>query len=48
MQNGTMTKDWDAVQDEIKDLSLVQKKRLDDVRKILEQKYGFKASYVPP
>lgn len=29
---------------EIEDLSWVQKKRLDEVRKIMEQKHGFKAS----
>jgi hypothetical protein len=39
-----MTKDWDAVQAEIKELSGVQKKRLDEVRKIMETKHGFKAS----
>ncbi|KAJ4293991.1 hypothetical protein N0V90_007680 [Kalmusia sp. IMI 367209] len=39
-----MTKDWDTVQEEIKDLSWVQKKRLDEVRKIMESKHGFKAS----
>ncbi|KAL1605073.1 hypothetical protein SLS60_004616 [Paraconiothyrium brasiliense] len=45
-----MTKDWDAVKGgkarrpEIEDLSWVQKKRLDEVRKIMESKHGFKAS----
>ncbi|PVI05576.1 ankyrin [Periconia macrospinosa] len=39
-----MTKDWDAVQAEIKDLSFVQKKRLDEVKRVMEVKYGFKAS----
>lgn len=29
---------------EIEDLSWVQKKRLDEVRKIMESKHGFKAS----
>jgi hypothetical protein len=39
-----MTKDWDSVEDEIKDLSWAQKKRLDEVKKIMESKHGFKAS----
>ncbi|KAF2448121.1 ankyrin [Karstenula rhodostoma CBS 690.94] len=39
-----MTKDWDAVKGEIEDLSWVQKKRLDEVRKIMESEHGFKAS----
>ncbi|KAF2634755.1 ankyrin [Massarina eburnea CBS 473.64] len=39
-----MTKDWDTMQAEIKDLSFVQKKRLDEVRKIMESRHGFKAS----
>jgi len=39
-----MTKDWDTVQNEIKELSWVEKKRLDEVRKIMESKHGFKAS----
>ena len=40
-----MTKDWDVVQAEIKDLSFVQKKKLDQVKRIMEEKHGFKASY---
>jgi hypothetical protein len=39
-----MTKDWDSVEAEIKDLSWTQKKRLDEVKKIMETKRGFKAS----
>ncbi|KAL5417366.1 hypothetical protein PMIN06_010329 [Paraphaeosphaeria minitans] len=39
-----MTKDWDAVKGEIENLSWVQKKRLDEVRKIMETKHRFKAS----
>jgi hypothetical protein len=40
-----MTKDWDSVEAEIKDLSWTQKKRLDEVKKIMESR-GFKASWV--
>lgn len=39
-----MTKDWDSVQDEIKELSFNQKKSLEDVKELMEQKYKFKAS----
>jgi hypothetical protein len=39
-----MTKDWNAVEDVIKDLSWTQKKQLNEVRKIMERDHGFKAS----
>lgn len=39
-----MTKDWDAVQDEIKELSFNQKKPLDEVKELMERKYKFRAS----
>ncbi|KAF1927315.1 ankyrin [Didymella exigua CBS 183.55] len=39
-----MTKDWDAVQDEIKELSFNQKKPLKEVKRLMEQKYKFRAS----
>ncbi|KAF2629473.1 ankyrin [Macroventuria anomochaeta] len=39
-----MTKDWDAVQDEIKELSFNQKKRLEEVKDLMERKYKFRAS----
>ena len=39
-----MTKDWDAVQDEIKELSFIQKKPLEEVKELMERKYKFVAS----
>jgi Cdc6-like AAA superfamily ATPase len=39
-----MTKDWDVVQDEIRELSFNQKKSLEDVKELMEQKYKFRAS----
>jgi hypothetical protein len=39
-----MTKDWDAVQDEIRELSFNQKKSLEDVKALMERKYNFRAS----
>ena len=39
-----MTKDWDAVQDEIKELSFIQKKPLEEVKELMERKYKFMAS----
>ncbi|KAF2727119.1 ankyrin [Polyplosphaeria fusca] len=39
-----MTKDWDSVRHDIKDLSVNQKKCLQDVKSIMETKYKFKAS----
>ncbi|KAF3041033.1 hypothetical protein E8E11_004224 [Didymella keratinophila] len=33
-----MTKDWDAVQDEIKELSFIQKKPLEEVKELMERK----------
>jgi hypothetical protein len=39
-----MTKDWDAVQDEIKELSFNQKKPLEEVKELMEKKYKFHAS----
>ncbi|KAH7355481.1 hypothetical protein BKA66DRAFT_475470 [Pyrenochaeta sp. MPI-SDFR-AT-0127] len=39
-----MTKDWDVVQEEIKELSFNQKKPLDEVRALMERKYKFRAS----
>jgi hypothetical protein len=39
-----MTKDWDAVQDEIRELSFNQKKSLEDVKELMERKYKFRAS----
>ncbi|KAF1917507.1 ankyrin repeat-containing domain protein [Ampelomyces quisqualis] len=39
-----MTKDWDAVQDEIRELSFNQKKRLEDVKELMERNYKFRAS----
>ncbi|KAJ4343708.1 hypothetical protein N0V95_006538 [Ascochyta clinopodiicola] len=39
-----MTKDWDAVQDEIKELSFNQKKPLGEVKDLMEAKYKFRAS----
>ncbi|KAE8830850.1 hypothetical protein PTNB85_07437 [Pyrenophora teres f. teres] len=39
-----MTKAWDLVQDEIKDLSFNQKRPLDEVMKLMESKYRFQAS----
>lgn len=41
-----MTKDWEAVQDEIRELSFAQKKPLEEVKELMEQKYKFRASYV--
>jgi hypothetical protein len=43
-----MTKDWDAVQDEIKELSFNQKKPLEEVKELMERKYKFRASYELP
>ncbi|KAI9869931.1 MAG: hypothetical protein M1823_008905, partial [Watsoniomyces obsoletus] len=39
-----MTKDWDAVQDEIRELSFNQKRCLEDVKALMERKYKFRAS----
>ncbi|KAH6625832.1 hypothetical protein C7974DRAFT_208269 [Boeremia exigua] len=39
-----MTKDWDVVQDEIKELSFNQKKPLEEVKELMERKYKFRAS----
>jgi hypothetical protein len=39
-----MTKDWDGVQDVIKDMSFGQKKTLEEVKELMEQKYNFTAS----
>jgi hypothetical protein len=39
-----MTKDWDAVQEEIRELSFTQKKSLEEVKKLMERKYKFRAS----
>ena len=39
-----MTKDWDTVQDEIKELSFNQRKPLEEVKELMEQKYKFRAS----
>ncbi|KAF3008432.1 hypothetical protein E8E13_002701 [Curvularia kusanoi] len=41
---GTMTKDWDSVQDEIKELSFNQKRSLEDVKELMERKHKFRAS----
>ncbi|KAF2845545.1 hypothetical protein T440DRAFT_493354 [Plenodomus tracheiphilus IPT5] len=39
-----MTKDWGAVHDEIRALSFVQKKPLEEIRELMERKYKFRAS----
>jgi Cdc6-like AAA superfamily ATPase len=39
-----MTKDWDVVQEEIRDLSFSQKKPLEEVKRLMEHKYKFRAS----
>ena len=39
-----MTKDWDAVQDDLKELSFNQKKPLEEVKEMMEKKYKFHAS----
>ncbi|KAG9187614.1 hypothetical protein G6011_05485 [Alternaria panax] len=39
-----MTKDWEVVQDEIKELSFVQKKPLEVVKELMERKHKFRAS----
>ncbi|KAL1796794.1 hypothetical protein ACET3X_005334 [Alternaria dauci] len=39
-----MTKDWDLVQDVIKELSFVQKKPLEEVKELMERKHNFRAS----
>ncbi|KAF1942804.1 ankyrin [Clathrospora elynae] len=39
-----MTKDWDSVQEEIKDLSFAQKRPLEEVKELMERKYKFRAS----
>jgi hypothetical protein len=39
-----MTKDWELVQDEIKELSFVQKKSLEEVKELMERKHKFRAS----
>ena len=39
-----MTKDWNAVQDEIKELSFVRKKSLEEVKAHMERKHNFRAS----
>lgn len=41
-----MTKDWDAVQDEIRELSFSQKKPLEEVKELMEHKHNFRASLV--
>jgi hypothetical protein len=43
-----MTKDWESVHDEIKELSSTQKKPLEEVKELMERKYKFRASYVFP
>lgn len=39
-----MTKYWEAVQDEIRELSFTQKKPLEEVKELMEKKHGFYAS----
>lgn len=39
-----MTKDWDAVKPKIKKLSVDQKRCLQEVKELMEGKYGFRAS----
>jgi hypothetical protein len=39
-----MTKDWDLVEADIKDLYIKQRKPLRDVRRILYDRHGFEAS----
>jgi hypothetical protein len=39
-----MTKDWDAVQEVIKDLSWNQRKPLEEVKLTMEQQHNFSAS----
>jgi hypothetical protein len=39
-----MTKDWDAVQHEIRELSFTQKKPLEEVKELMERKHKFRAS----
>jgi len=39
-----MTKDWDSVQATIHELSVGQKKSLEEVKTIMESRYKFKAS----
>ncbi|KAI4637363.1 hypothetical protein J4E83_000179 [Alternaria metachromatica] len=39
-----MTKDWELVQDEIKELSFIQKKPLEEVKELMERKHKFRAS----
>jgi hypothetical protein len=39
-----MTKDWDAVQNEIRELSFNQKKSLEEVKALMERKHNFRAS----
>jgi len=39
-----MTKDWELVQGEIKDLSFKQKKPLEEIKELMERKYKFQAS----
>jgi hypothetical protein len=39
-----MTKDWELVQDEIKELSFVQKKSLEEVKELMARKHKFRAS----
>lgn len=41
-----MTKDWDAVQDEIRELSFNKKRPLEEVKELMERKYKFRASSV--
>jgi hypothetical protein len=41
-----MTKDWDSVQEEIRELSFNQKKPLEDVKELMERKHKFRASWV--
>src|SRR5689334_15324141 len=47
-RNLEMTKDWDAVQDEIRELSFSQKKPLEEVKALMERKHKFRASSVAP
>jgi hypothetical protein len=39
-----MTKDWDAIQDEIRELSFNQKVPLEEVKALMERKHKFRAS----
>lgn len=39
-----MTKDWDSVRERIRDLSVNQKKSLEEVKAIMESEHRFRAS----